>query len=384
MRTFKMLLLSLLLLFVSALVTGCWNYRELDQMAVVAGVAIDKGIHEKYSITVEIVEITTGKESQTKSQTITIEGKTIFDAVRHSISLIGRRIYWSHAKVVIISREIAEEGVVQVLDWFNRDAETRADIHILVSKGESAKEILAAKSPTEEVTSFVLDEIITNQRSLSNAPHIEIWKFTNILVSKGVGSIATAIDLRPENNQKLPHIMGTAVFKDDSLLGFIDGEQTKDMLFIQNQIKGGILVAEENNKEGISQVSLEIFNSKTKIKPVVNNGNIEFNVKIETNVAIDEIGGVANVIEDTGRKRLEESAEKSLKYRLENIIRKVQEEYGVDIFGFGAKLREEKPKAWNTVSDNWGDVFKTLKVNVEAKVHIKNSAMLSKPLEIGD
>ena len=73
-----------------------------------------------------------------------------------------------------------------------------------------------------------------------------------------------------------------------------------------------------------------------------------------------------------------------IKNRIEKLIKKVQTDYGVDIFGFGAKLRENKPKVWNTVEANWADTFKTLKVNVEAKVHIKNSAMLSKPLEVGE
>jgi spore germination protein KC len=63
---------------------------------------------------------------------------------------------------------------------------------------------------------------------------------------------------------------------------------------------------------------------------------------------------------------------------------KMQSEYDSDIFGFGAKLREDKVQEWNSVGDNWEDVFKNLQVNVETRVHIKNSAVLSKPFEIGD
>ncbi|KNY25827.1 Ger(x)C family spore germination protein [Pseudobacteroides cellulosolvens] len=385
MRTIRIILISMFFFLNSFLAAGCWNYREIDQLAVVAGVAIDKGKNEKFTITVEIVETTSGKEQQTKSKTVTIEGKTIFDAVRHEISLIGKRIYWSHAKVVIISKEIARDGILEVIDWFNRDAETRSDIHILVSKEKSAREILNAKGPTEEVTSFLLDDVITNERSVSNAPHIEVWRFTNSLAAKGVGTIAGAVDLKEENGQSRPHIMGTAIFKDDRLMGFIDGDETKYMLFIQDEVKGGVLVEEINSNGGkVSAVTLEIFKSHTKVNPAINDGKVEMKIEVEVSTAIDELGSTINFIEDEGRMALEEMAEKSLKKNIEGIIKKVQTEYGVDIFGFGTKLKEEKNKEWKTISGDWEENFKQLKVNVETKINIKNSAMLSKPLEIGD
>ncbi len=384
MNTVRKILFSLLIFLHPIMFTGCWNYREIDQMAVVAGVAIDKGTNEKFSITLETVEVGMDKVTEHKSIIATIEGKTIFDAARHEISILGKKVYWSHAKVVIISREIAEEGIVQVLDWFNRDAETRGDIHILVSKEKTAKEILTTRGLTKEATSLLLDDILTNEKSISNAPHVETWKLTNILTKKGVGTIAAAVDLKQVGEEKRPHLMGTAIFKEQKLLGFIDGDETKDMLFVQNELKGGVLAVEDNINNSDLSVSLEIFKSRTRLEPVIKSGEIEMNVKVDTTVAIDEISGTQDVIEDDNRKKLEESAEKMLKNRIEKIIKKVQTDYGVDIFGFGAKLRENKPRVWNAIEDNWADTFKTLKVNVETKVHIKNSAMLSKSLEIGE
>lgn len=384
MNTAKKIVFSLLVLFNSAMFSGCWNYREIEQLVVVAGVAIDKGTHENFSITLETVEVAADKVTGHKSRIATVEGKTIFDAARHQISVLGKKPYWSHAKVVIISREVAEAGVVEVLDWFNRDAETRGDIHIFVSREKTAKEILTTKGLTEEATAFLLDDMLINEKFLSDAPHVEIWRFTNTMTAKGVGSIAAAIDLKQVGGEKKPHIMGTAIFKHDKFLDFIDGDETKDMLFVQNNIKGGVLSVEVNINNSDLMVSLEILKNKTKIEPVINNGEIEMNVKVETITAIDEIAGTQDIIEDENRKRLEETAEKMLKNSIEKTIKKVQMEFGVDIFGFGVKLREKKPKVWNTVADNWADTFKALKVNVETKVHVKNSAMLSKTLEVGD
>lgn len=383
MRRLNMLLMLATILLNILTLSGCWNYREVDQLAVVAGAAIDKGKSGGYSLTVEIVEISGGRESETKSKTLTFEGKSIFDAARNAIAFIGKKLYWSHAKVVVISREVAEEGLLEVLDWYNRDAETRADIHILVSKGSTAKEILSTKGATEKVKSFEMDKMIDNQWSLSKTPTVEIWRLTNNLTERGVGAVTAAIELKGSDGEILPVLMGTAVFKEDSLIGFLDPDETRGLLYVRNWVKGGVIVEDLEMDNGSVNVTLEIFKSKTRVEPIVNNGIIKMKVGIETTTAIDEIEGTLNVIEDEGRNKLKEAAEQSIKTRIENTVKKAQDEFGVDIFSFGAKLNEENPRVWNTIKDQWRERFKDIKVDVEVKVHIKNSAMMSEPLEIG-
>jgi len=108
------------------------------------------------------------------------------------------------------------------------------------------------------------------------------------------------------------------------------------------------------------------------------------NINIEVTTAIDEIGGSKNYIEESGRKNLELIAAKSLKAGIGDTIEKVQSDYGVDVFGFGAKVREDKPEVWSAVGEEWENYFKNLRINIKTRVHIRDSAMTSKPLVIGD
>jgi spore germination protein KC len=182
----------------------------------------------------------------------------------------------------------------------------------------------------------------------------------------------------------LPQIAGTAFFKHDKLAGFLSGEETKYLMFIKNKVKGGLLI-EGTQENGVSTpVSLEIFKSKTQVKPIVDDKGIKVNLKVDATVAIAEIEGTENFIDGEGRKKLQQSAEKKLKKEIESLIKKMQSKYDVDIFGFGVKLRESEPEVWNQVSSNWEEVFKNVEVNVTTKIRIKNSALLSKPLKKGD
>lgn len=384
MKKSKITLLTLIIFLSSIFTAGCWNYREVDKLATVAGVAIDRGANGQYQVTAEILTISGGKDPKTTSKTVTMEGRTLFDAVRNEISLSGKRLYWSHAKVIILSKEIASEGVTKVIDWYNRDSETRADIHILISEGDSAKEIFSGQGTTEEIKSFVLDDMLKNQASLSKAPATDILRFDNDLKAKGISAIAPTVNLRQVDGKMLPHIIGTAIFKGDRLAGFLNGEETKDLIFIRNEIKGGVLVEEMQTNEGPVFITLEILKNKTKVIPVVDGQNVEIDLNIDTTVAIDEIEGTENFIDEEGRMEVEKSAENALKGRIESLIMKIQSEYGEDIFGFGAKLREDKVQVWNGIGDNWEEVFKDLQMNVNTMVSIKNSAILSKTLEVGD
>jgi spore germination protein KC len=283
-----------------------------------------------------------------------------------------------------LSKEIAREGVVKVLDWYTRDSETRIDIYILISQADSAKEILTGQGATDEIKSFVLEDIMKNERSLSKAPIISILEFDNDLEGEGIAATAPAINLKKIEGKMIPQIMGTAIFKYDKLIGFLNGEETKDLMFIKNRVKGGILIEGTQGNDVNTPVSLEIFESKTKVTPVVDDEGIKINLSIDATVGIDEIEGTENFIDEEGRKKLEQSAEKKLKEQIEALIEKMQSEYSVDIFGFGAKLRADETEVWNQVSNNWEEIFKDIEVNVTTKVRIKNSAILSKPLKVSD
>jgi spore germination protein KC len=381
MKIIRITLLVLLTIINSIVVTSCWNYREVDELSIVAGVAVDKGTNGLYKITAEIIKISGGKDTKTMAKTITMEGRTMLDAVRNGISLSGKKLYWSHTKVIILSKEIATEGIIKVIDWYSRDSETRADVHILISEGRSAGEIFSGQGVTEEIKSFVLDDMLKNQESMSKAPVTDILKFNNDLKAEGICAIAPVVNLKQMDGIMLPNIMGTAIFKSDKLVGFLNGEETKNIIFVRNEIKGGVLIEGMQGNDLTIPVSLEIFKNKTQVTPVTNGKDIEINININTIAAIDEIEGTENLIDDEGRKKLEQNAGKMLKAQIESIIDKMQSVYDADIFGFGAKLREDKIKVWYRVNNNWEETFKDLKVNVIAKVHIRNSSMLSKPLE---
>lgn len=380
MRWKKVFLQVLVITLSLSFITGCWNYREIEEILIVGGVAIDKGQDGQYLITVETFLIEGGQETKITSKQYSMNGKTIFDAVRNEISISGKKLYWSHAKVVILSKEVAKEGILKFLDWFQRDSETRADLKILVSKEDTAREILLGEKSFYEIKSIELEEMIDNQGSLGKAPDIEIWKVINDIESPGIAAILPVVSFKG----KTPIMMGTAIFKKDKLIGLLDSIQSQNLLFIRDEINGGILVVDSNNSLLPIPLSMEVFKSKTKITPVFNKDDIAFKINIETTMSIDEIGGDENYTDIQQVKKVENGLEQMLEKRIEGFVKQVQVEYGVDIFGFGAALRDEDPRFWKKVEKDWENHFKDLIVDVTTKVHVKGSGLMSESLKMGD
>lgn len=373
----KTALLILMILGSAVPLSGCWNYREVDQILIVAGIAVDKGTDNEYLVTAEIAHISGGIDSKTTSKIITAQGKTMFDAARNMIAFSGKRLYWSHAKVIILSKQIAEEGITKITDWYTRDAETRESVYLLISEGATAKEILEEESITEHIQSFSLGEMVENQVSLSKAPVIDILEYGMRSKGRGMPTIIPCVSLQQMGGENPPRVMGTALINKDKLVGFLDGDETKDLNFITDDVKGGILVENMQTEKGPALVSLEIFNSKTKAAPVTEGGEIKIELKLKTTAAIDGIEGMEMKIDENERAKLEERAKNSMKERMEALIKKVQTEYGADIFEFGDKVREEKNEVWKSVENNWEEVFKELQVTIEIELQIISSGLLS-------
>lgn len=381
MNKIKIAIFMLILSISAMLFSGCWNYREIDKMSIVAGVSVDKGKNQRYLLTAEIIKIGAGRDSEMLSQNISSEGETLFDAIRNIISISGKKLYWGHAQVIIFSKDIAKEGIYEVIDWYKRDAETREDVKMLISQEATAREIFRGQGVTENIKSIILANILDNQASLSKAAKLDITKYDIQYYAKGASGILPTVKLKETEGKLIPEIIGTAIIKDDKLVGFLDGDDTKYLLFIRDEIKGGLLIENSRDLQNKSLISLEIFKNKTKIIPEINGKEIKMHIKIATTVAIDEIESKENLIDEEGVKKVKKKSEKNLEKDVVMLIQKMQREYNADIFGFSMLIEQNIPNEWDKIKNNWDELFKKVKVNVKAEINIKNSGVTNKPQE---
>lgn len=365
------------------ILTGCWNYKEVTELSIIAGVAVDLTEEGEYQLTFEIVDLhEVGEAGQVKSVLLETKGKSIFDAARNAISHSVPKLYWGHAASIFLSQDIARQGIMDVIDYLCRDSEPRLRINVFVAQTKTAKEILEAEVPTSEIISTEVREILEDSDNLPKIKPTLLYEFIDVLSEKGYSPIASTVDVIEMQDKKTVQLTGTALFKGERLVGFLDLEDTQSLSFILDDVKGGVLMINLGSED--EKVAMEILKSKTKVKPSYNNGRISMEVKIETSLALNEIDSTHELSSERDWDELAKKVQEQLKNQLETFIKKVQMEYGTDSFGFGNKVYKKLPQVWREIEGQWDDLFKDLEVTVTPEVKIHHAGLLKKPIQIGD
>lgn len=380
-KTFILLYIFLLM----PLCTACWDYREVNQMTIVAGLAVDKTHTGDYLLTFEAVDLQgVQSDKPVKSVLIESQGETLMDAIRNTISKDFPKLYFGHTTVVILSREIAEDGVLKIVDFLFRDAEPRLNINLYVSEEKTANEIMKYKPSMSEILSVELTNILDEQKNLAKALLVPAYKFVNAVAEEGVSAVLPSLCIVDNVDGKTVKLCGTAIFKSDKLQGFISDEETYALSFILDEVKGGVIVTNIESETEEKALSLEIMESSTNIKPVYSDNKLSVEVNIDTKTFLNENMSTKSFGDEQNREEVKKNAENQLKDRIERLIEKMQKGYGADVFGFGNSVYKNIPKLWKEKWEEWDIIFRDLDVTVNINIEIEHTGLLSDSLKLGD
>jgi spore germination protein KC len=367
-RSFLVLLLSINMIFLS----GCWNYRDLESLSIVAGIALDKGKEGyKYHATFELLD---AAQDKANAKLLEAEGDTLFDCVRNAILKSKKKLFFSHSRVVVISNQLASEGVTPLLDFLIRDNEPRTNLDLIISKEKTAGEILQQEPVTDHLVSIeIAEQLQKNLNSLGEAPTVNLYQAINILSDNSSSLILPTIKVSHDKT-KSTELDGCGIFKKDKLIGYLNPDETKYVLFINNKIKGGLLQTSPGNDNNF--ITVEISNNKTKVQMEVKDKDVSAQIEIQMAGSLGTNETSKDYTTLTGIEEAQKSAEREISYGVNQVIKKVQKEYGSDIFGFGSKIHQDHPRDWEKLKDNWEETFRKLKYTITTEVTLENTGAL--------
>ncbi|GCL74801.1 hypothetical protein PN4B1_47830 [Paenibacillus naphthalenovorans] len=226
-------------LIISILVlTGCWGRSELKDVGIVAAVGIDVKDENKFEATTQVVK--PGEVKKNKSGAVLVNsatGFTVFEAVRDLIIKGGKKQIWHHINAYIIGEEAAKTGVRPRIDFLARDHEPRFRMNVFVTKGK-AKDLLNMKSNINPIPAAAMQLALEEQESLAKAPKVELHDFIQKLMEPYEDPYLPII----RNGKQNFEIFGTAVFKDDKMVGELNSKETRGMLRVVGEVQGGLQV----------------------------------------------------------------------------------------------------------------------------------------------
>lgn len=79
---------------------------------------------------------------------------------------------------------------------------------------------------------------------------------------------------------------------------------------------------------------------------------------------------------------MEKEAERTLKEIIESSIAKTQEEFNVDVFGFGEAIHRSNPDYWKKVKKEWDEKFTNMPIEVKIDIKLRRTGTIgNSPLE---
>jgi spore germination protein KC len=368
---------ALLLILALMFTGGCWDYRSLSDLTIVIGMSIDR-CEVGYDVTYEAIDISEPiKQSGVKHMLIESRGKTLFDAARNAKKRNDNKLYFGHMQLVILSRDVAENvDIDDIMDWYLRDAELRETLLFAVSQEATAKELLTVTGEGNPLITLELQKIIqSDNASVSSTLFYELYNMYNV-TELGGKTLAMPL-LRIVHSEDIGDIEvdGTAVFNNEHMIGTLSPEESKYLLFVLGKVEGGLLTFPSTDN-GEDDSALEISENRTSRSFTVKDGMPVITVKTDTEAFLGEYKQLSGELNREVTGHLISHAQQTLARRIGDVIARVQNEFGGDIFGFGSMVSKQDPALWATLKDNWNETFSSVEVNIECKINIVNTALI--------
>lgn len=382
----KRIRIPLILVMTMMLLTGCWNRVEVNDIAIVTAIGLDLTEDERVRLSLQVANPTklgptggsAGGSNGKSTFVISETGVTVSEAYRQLQGKLPRRIFFSQSRVLLIGEDLAKKGVSSIIDFHTRYHEPRINSFIMFTKGE-ASELLNSMPNLESVSAEETKELA----KLNVGVTIYVMDFLNMLLTDGIepfGPQFTSTSLEVNNKNKSKEgqaTRGTAVFKKDKLVGWMNEVETRGILWLRNEMETGVITINIPEEKGGGNVSFDIIRTEIKSVPKLKHGEIKFTVNVTAEVSVMENDSNIKLEDPKIIEGLQKNIENEIKERIQFVIEKTQQEYQSDIFGFGQAVYKKYPKEWNTnFKKNWEQEFSQLEVAINPKVFVRRIGLI--------
>ena len=363
-----LLILVLALMFTSS---SCWDQKPIENQAFIIGLALDKGKQpDKIMVTFQIAQpkaFIAESPADESFWNITEEADDISTAQSQLANIMNWIPSFMHCQVILIGEDLAREGLHKYHDFILRTHEVRRRLKVAVVQGK-AKDILDMDFKSALLPAFVVAEMMSQniKYSYDLTDYMDVAEIHRA-DSEGFDFVLGRII--PMDNKI--EMSGSGVFKNLKLVGWLSGEETMGVRFLQGNVGSGYLTVDLPEEFGDRAV-LRVYEAHSRLEPELKGNKLYVRLKVRLEGDIQEIVNEKGKMNETvflsTAQRLFEA---DLKEKIEHAFRKAQQEYESEPFGIKDKVKSYYPKYWKQHKDQWEELYRSAKLEIEAKVLIR-------------
>lgn len=376
MKRIKFLILLLPLL------SGCYNYRELNELGITTAVSIDHKDNNFYVIA-EVINPIKQQDASSSNNSPFVNynssSSSLQDAFRKVVLESPRQLYAAQLEIIVLSEEVVNNHLEEVLEYFARDPESRTEIKIIVAKTEdSTKAITLQTLLTSLSSSNIINSLDLQSKVLGMSYPVTLNELLNMYIDPYLEVVLPSMTLygnyeigdEKENittssPKAIVKIDGSTITKDNKILGYLDLEESKILNLINGKLKETIIkmnyydgyIIFEPNRIKVSR-ELDIKNNIIKI----NISGYSKTKEIQSNIDLKDPKEV---------EKLNKALNMELEKKITDTFNSIREKYGTDVFGFQELYYRTNYKYFKENCTNWYEnIYPKIKLEVKANVRL--------------
>ena len=400
-NTLRTVCLIMLAMLCSTAVSGCWNRRELNDLAVSVAVGVDKR-NNRILLSDQVLNveaISGGKGSSGVYAPVNLfqeEGHSFQEAARKMTRKSSRKIYVGQLQVLVLGEDFARSGVAKVLDHISRDHEYRSDFLVIIAREVDARDVLQVFTPLEKTPATKLkNSLEVSSKAWGVTTAVQFREFTSNVISKSREAVLTGVNISgaleagnsSDNINRISpsariYSSGLAVFKRDRMLGWLNEEESLVYNFTRGHIKSAVIEQPcAKGRKDHRRVSVELLRTKTKMKGSLEKGRPIVSIFIQGDGVVTDAQCELDYTDPSTLDQIGRGVNEQIKSAIDSAVDIMQKRYNSDIFGFGELFERKHPSFWKKEKDNWDEVFPRIQVRIQSQIVVKQMYKTTKSFE---
>lgn len=304
-------------------------------------------------------------------------GENVGDVLQKIQSKLAREVFFGQRQIIFLGEGLAKKGLRGLMDNTTRLSEASIRTDLFVIRGGTALDVLKLGGTLEVLP--VLGALKKHERSGGRGD----TTFLDYLIAAnrdGIHPTLPVAEVKKSEGMDPPtffQITGVAVLDGDlKLAGYLTLEENRFLLWLLDKLRSINLTAVMDGGD----VSAQFFNLRSRIKPSRNeDGSWHFDIALRGEGSLVENNASLMAGKKHVLAKIERAIEKQAAEHVKETIRKVQEQFGLDVFGFGVVVHRKFPYAWPALKDRWDEEFRRATFRVKTDLDLERPGLTSKP-----
>lgn len=391
---------------------GSYSVQSIDDLAYVSALGIDVGKNNTYTVTFQFnVASSSGEGGSFELAPIitnSIDAPSLDSAISLMNAYVSKEINLSHCKIIVISEELAYNGISDLLYSLMNKTQIRPICNMIISKSSANDFIKNVKPNLETMIAKYYEILPSSSRYTGYTANVMLGDFFNQITCHtcdpsamlgyiNIDNVNTPNNFQTENTSEssssssqgsesqgnkegisgISEIMGLAVFNGDKLVGELSSEETLYHLLICNEIENCYL-AVPSYQINDKPIDLYLYNKKApKINVEFINGTPFISLDINLYAKILSMDNYSSDMSDDKIRQYTNSANQYIKKNIEEYLYRTTTEFHSDIDGFGRYALSHFATTQDFKNYNWLDNYKNAFFNVSVNTDIESAFLLS-------